>query len=116
MLELRKGDIRFAVYPLWRCVSDMLARGRYETSQAAHTVSYASYRMTSVWCAINQNFTTMTDYQKRKAAAREKAIDWQYDFANHNYSYAELAYFGNFFAKLARRFGLTREFRENGII
>lgn len=58
----------------------------------------------------------MTDYQKRKAAAREKAIDWQYDFANHNYSYAELAHFGNFFAKLTRRFGLTREFRENGII
>ena len=58
----------------------------------------------------------MKKKKKRKASAREKAIDWQNDFANHNYSYGELAHFGNFFAKLAKRFGLTREFRENGII
>ena len=58
----------------------------------------------------------MTNYERRKNAARQKAIDWQNDFANHNYSYGELAHFGNFFAKLAKRFGLTREFRENGII
>ena len=58
----------------------------------------------------------MTDYQKRKAAAREKAIDWQYNFPNHNYSYGELAEFGEKFTKLAKRFGLTREFKENGII
>lgn len=58
----------------------------------------------------------MTDYQKRKAAAREKAIDWQNDFPNHNYSYGELAEFGEKFSKLAKRYGLTREFKENGII
>lgn len=58
----------------------------------------------------------MTNYEKRKASAREKAIDWQNDCANHNYSYGELAFFGNYFTKLARRYGLTREFRENAII
>lgn len=58
----------------------------------------------------------MTNYEKRKASARQKAIDWQYEASQKNYSYAELAYFGNFFTKLAKRFGLTREFRENGII
>ena len=58
----------------------------------------------------------MTNYERRKDAARQKAIDWQYDFANHNYSYSELAYFGNFFTKLAKRYGLVREFRENAII
>ena len=57
-----------------------------------------------------------TQYQKRKAAARQKAIDWQHSFADHDYSYSELAVAGNMFAKLGKRYGLTREFRENGII
>lgn len=58
----------------------------------------------------------MTNYEKRKAVVRQMTIDWQNDFANHNYSYGELAFFGNYFTKLARRYGLTREFRENAII
>lgn len=58
----------------------------------------------------------MNTYQQRKNAAREKAIDWQADFGNHNYSYGELADFGNYFEKLGKRYGLTKEFRENGII
>lgn len=33
----------------------------------------------------------MSGYQKRKNTAREKAIAWQHDFENHNYSYGELA-------------------------
>ena len=58
----------------------------------------------------------MNEYQKRKNAAREKAIAWQADFGNHNYSWGELADFGDYFSKLAKRYGLTEEFRENGII
>ena len=58
----------------------------------------------------------MNKYTKGKARAREKAIEWQYDFHNHNYSYEELVYFGNYFGKLAKRYGLVREFKENGII
>lgn len=58
----------------------------------------------------------MTNYEKRKASAREKAIDWQNDFTNHNYSYGELAAAGEKFTKLAKRYGLVREFRENAII
>lgn len=55
-------------------------------------------------------------YQKRKAAARQKAINWQHEFADHDYSYGELAIAGAMFAKLGKRYGLTREFRENGIL
>lgn len=58
----------------------------------------------------------MKKYQQRKEEARQQAIDWQLKLANYNYSYGDLAYWGNYFEKLAKRFGLVKEFRENGII
>lgn len=54
-------------------------------------------------------------YQNGKEIARQKAIDWQYDFENHNYSWGELAYYAAYFERLGKRFGLLTEFRENGI-
>lgn len=58
----------------------------------------------------------MSTYQKAKERARDKAIEWQLDFDNHNYSWGELAYYGNYFERLAKRYGLIKEFKENGII
>ena len=58
---------------------------------------------------------TKTTYATKKAVARQEAIDWQDDFRNHNYSYGELAEFGYHFEKLGRKYGLLKEFRENGI-
>lgn len=58
----------------------------------------------------------MTRYQEQKERARDRAIEWQYDFQNHNYSYGELADWQDYFTKLAKRYGLVREFRENCII
>ncbi len=58
----------------------------------------------------------MKTYQERKAKAEQEAIEWQLDFMNHNYSYGELAYFSSYFEKLAKRYGLITEFKENGII
>lgn len=55
-------------------------------------------------------------YQELKAAARQKAITWQNEFSENNYSYGELNYYQNYFEKLAKRYGLIKEFRENGII
>ena len=55
-------------------------------------------------------------YQKRKEAARNRAIDWQLDFGNHNYSYGEIVYYQDYFEQLGKRYGLLEEFRENGII
>lgn len=57
----------------------------------------------------------MNNYQKRKEAARQEAIDWQSEASEQNLSYGELAEIGNFFYKLGKRFGLLREFRENAI-
>lgn len=57
----------------------------------------------------------MNKYQQDKERAREKAVNWQLDFENHNYSYGELADYGDYFYKLGKRYGLLKEFRENGI-
>lgn len=58
----------------------------------------------------------MNTYQKRKEAAREKAIAWQHEASQRSMSYAELYEAGAYFEKLGKRYGLTEEFRENGII
>lgn len=55
-------------------------------------------------------------YQVKKAAVRETAINWQLSFADSDHSYDELAATGAKFAKLGKRYGLLKEFRENGII
>ena len=55
-------------------------------------------------------------YLKRKERAREKASEWQADFDNHSYSQSELVEWHIYFTKLGTRFGLIKEFRENGII
>ena len=55
-------------------------------------------------------------YSEAKEKARNEAIEWQMTFCEHSYSYAELAYFTYYFEKKATRYGLIREFRENGIL
>ena len=57
----------------------------------------------------------MSNYQEMKEKAREEAIEWQLDFDGHCYSWGELAYFQDYFETLGRRYGLLKEFRENGI-
>lgn len=58
----------------------------------------------------------MKTYKERKEAAREKAIEWQRTFEEHNYSWGELVEWNAYFEALGKRYGLTDEFRENGII
>lgn len=54
-------------------------------------------------------------YLEAKEKARQEAIDWQLDFDNHNYSWGELAEYQNRFEKIGKRYGLLKEFKENGI-
>ena len=58
----------------------------------------------------------MNKYQRAKERVRNKAVEWQHSFDNHNYSYCEIAYWGDYFERLGKRYGLVREYRENGII
>lgn len=55
-------------------------------------------------------------YARRKENARQIAIDWQNEASKQDLSYGELAEFTNKFKNLGKRYGLLREFRENGII
>lgn len=58
----------------------------------------------------------MSNYEINKEKAREEAVDWQLNFHNHNYDYEDLMIFSEHFTKLAKRYGLMKEFKENGII
>lgn len=55
-------------------------------------------------------------YQQKKSATREKAVFWQLEYGENAKSYEELMNDQEYFEKAARRYGLIREFRENGII
>lgn len=55
-------------------------------------------------------------YREKKEKLREKAMTWQHDFSNHNYSYGEIAEQQAYFEKEGKKLGLIREFRENGIL
>ena len=58
----------------------------------------------------------MSNYQKNKAKARRTAINWQLDFDNHDYNWIECLRWIFYFQKLGKRYGLIKEFKENGII
>ena len=55
-------------------------------------------------------------YQEKKEYVRQKAIDWQNSFQYCLWSYGEVAEFQAKFERLGKRFGLLKEFKENGII
>lgn len=55
-------------------------------------------------------------YNKGKAKAIDEAIEWQREASEKCLSYSELYEAGEYFTKLAKRYGLIKEFKENGII
>lgn len=57
----------------------------------------------------------MKSYQEKKEAARQKAIDWQLNDSDYPYSCEGWVIIGEYFYKIGKRFGLLKEFRENGI-
>ena len=57
-----------------------------------------------------------SEYVKGKEAARNKAIKWLDDFDGRTMSWNELCDEQARLERLGKRYGLTKEFRENGII
>ena len=55
-------------------------------------------------------------YKEKKAEARQMAIDWQNKQATESSSYLEIVEQVEKFWKLAKKYGLLKEFKENGII
>ena len=56
-----------------------------------------------------------TTYEMKKLAARQEAIDWQNAASLGSQSCAEMQEATEHFEKLGKRYGLLKEFRENGI-
>ena len=55
-------------------------------------------------------------YNERKEFIRNLAKEYQYDNTNISLSYYELYIITNYFYSKAKRYGLVKEFKENGII
>ncbi len=53
---------------------------------------------------------------KTMGEARQAAMDWQRGQSEKSLSYGELSEWQGYFEKLAKKFNLTKEFKENGII
>jgi hypothetical protein len=53
---------------------------------------------------------------KTKGEAIQIAIDWQSKQSNQSMSYGEVIMYLTYFEKLAKKFNLIREFKENGIL
>lgn len=56
------------------------------------------------------------DYNERKERARAIAQYWQYNFSNNAMTYGALLAWQNYFETLGKRYGLIKEFKENGIL
>jgi hypothetical protein len=53
---------------------------------------------------------------RTKEDARQCAIDWQHYASKKSISYAELSWAQAGFTKIGKKFGLMKEFKENGIL
>lgn len=58
----------------------------------------------------------MNKYQERKEKIRQQAIEWQQDFENQDYCWGDLLIYHDYFEDLAKKYGLLKEFRGNGIL
>lgn len=55
-------------------------------------------------------------YHEKKRAAQTIAINWQADFERFSYSFYDMLCWQTFFEYLGKKYGLLREYRENGIL
>ena len=57
----------------------------------------------------------LSKYQIEKQRAREKAIEWQMACSEKCFYASEYSQMTSYFEKLGKRYGLLKEFKENGI-
>lgn len=58
----------------------------------------------------------MNKYQAKKDQIINETIEWQLNYANEDWTDKEVAEKQRYFFTMAKRYGLIREFQENGII
>lgn len=54
-------------------------------------------------------------YQEKQEDLRQKAIEYQNTWSETTWSYSEIVEIDDFFYRNGKRYGLLREFKENGI-
>lgn len=64
------------------------------------------------WTVLGRKLTA---YEKRQTLARELAIQWQYELCEEPYDFHDQCKASFFFEEIGRKYGLLREFKENGI-
>ena len=73
-----------------------------------------------VWYADSVAFDSLNSALRYlwlyREVVRQFTIDWQSNFDTKTYSYDELAACQQYFERLGQKYGLTAEFRENGIV
>lgn len=57
----------------------------------------------------------ISKYQIGKFRARQKATEWQFACSEKCFYASEYAEMASYFEKLGKKYGLLKEFRENGI-
>ena len=55
-------------------------------------------------------------YAEKKAEAQAMAIEWQLTYYELIYPWGDIAFYADYFRRIGKRYGLLKEFRENGII
>ena len=58
----------------------------------------------------------MNYYNKKKEELRDEEIQWSYDTSERKMSYYDLMVEQSYFYEQGKKYGLIREFRENGIL
>ena len=64
---------------------------------------------------IDKRTEQFSKYELAKNKAREKAIEWQIACGKRDFYMSEYAQMTSYFEKLGKRYGLLKEFKENGI-
>ena len=63
------------------------------------------------------NFTIRgKNYEERKSSLAEIARNYQNEFSDCNLFYSEIAMLNEYFERNGKKYGLLKEFKENGII
>ena len=80
---------------------------------------FCKYEVEQTWeigfRIIDERKPAPKGYAGKKEVVRDLAIQWQARFGEFAYSYDDLARWTDFFEWAGRKYGLLREFRENGI-
>ena len=68
-----------------------------------------------LWAKIRKDYRRAGGYYNNQDALRAFAIEWQLAFSGAGYSWGDVLKWESFFREYGKRFGLLREFAENGI-